>query len=216
MAKRIIQMYDKYHSTTKVYPKIIKESLEKDVTDYIEGQVEANPSLAGTEASLTGLQVGDTKYKVEQPINVEANPILAGTESDLSSIEIGDTKYKIGGGKILYRNRVDIGAASWTYHAEAKTGHITLDLICETELKNITDFISYINSLDDYKSMFGVITSAQYTTYPLYIRGIKKASSSGKLNVKCRGMELGNSNNFEFENVDFQNAASFDILSTQL
>ena len=28
-------------------------------------QVEANPTLAGTEAALEGLQVGDTKYKVE-------------------------------------------------------------------------------------------------------------------------------------------------------
>lgn len=64
MAKRVIQMYDKYKSTTKTYPKVIKECLQKDVTDYIEGQVEANPTLAGTEASLTGLQIGETKYKV--------------------------------------------------------------------------------------------------------------------------------------------------------
>lgn len=105
MAKRVIQMYDKYKSTTKTYPKIIKECLQKDVTDYIEGQVEANPTLAGTEASLTGLQVGDTKYKVEQPTTIVANPDPAG-ETELTGLQIGDTKYKVGGGKQLYMHNI--------------------------------------------------------------------------------------------------------------
>ena len=108
MAKKIIQMYDKYQSTTKVYPKIIKECLQEDVTNYIEGQVVANPTLAGTEAELTGLQVGDTKYKIPEGTVVTANPTLAGTEADLESIEIGDTKYKVGGGKQLYRHCITI------------------------------------------------------------------------------------------------------------
>ena len=102
MAKRIIQMYDKYQSTTKVYPKVIKDCLQEDVTSYIEGQVKANPTLAGTEGSLEGLQVGSTKYKVNQPINVVANPTLAGTEAELTGLQVGDTKYKAGGGKTLY------------------------------------------------------------------------------------------------------------------
>lgn len=59
-------------------------------------KVEANPTLAGTEAALTGLEVGDTKYKVEQPINVVANPTLAGTEAALEGLQVGDTKYKAG------------------------------------------------------------------------------------------------------------------------
>ena len=33
-------------------------------------KVKANPTLAGTEAALEGLQVGDTKYKVDQPVVV--------------------------------------------------------------------------------------------------------------------------------------------------
>lgn len=128
MAKRIIQMYDKYQSTTKVYPKIIKDCLQEDVTDYVEGQVKANPTLAGTEASLTGIQVGDTKYKVEQPINVVANPTLAGTEAGLESIEIGDTKYKIsGGGKQLYTHNISFKTANDTSRATRATMQIIND-----------------------------------------------------------------------------------------
>lgn len=57
--------------------------------------VEANPELEGTEDTLTGLQIGETKYKVPQPTTVEANPTLAGTEDSLSGIQIGNTKYKV-------------------------------------------------------------------------------------------------------------------------
>lgn len=66
MAKKVIQMYDKYKSTTKIYPKIIEECLPSDIVGKIEDatKVTANPTLAGTEADLTGLQVGDTKFKV--------------------------------------------------------------------------------------------------------------------------------------------------------
>ena len=58
-------------------------------------QVNANPTLAGTEAALEGIEVGSTKYQVEQPINVVANPTLAGTEAALEGIEVGSTKYKV-------------------------------------------------------------------------------------------------------------------------
>lgn len=60
--------------------------------------VKANPTLAGTEAALTGLQVESTKYKVEQPINVVANPTLAGTEDALEGLQVGSTKYKVAAG----------------------------------------------------------------------------------------------------------------------
>lgn len=116
MAKRVIQMYDKYKSTTKTYPKIIKECLQKDVTDYIEGQVEANPTLAGSEAELTGLQVGDTKYKVPQGTTVIANPDPAG-ETALTGLQIGDTKYKVG--SKLYQHNLWVKGSRYaggTYH----------------------------------------------------------------------------------------------------
>lgn len=80
MAKEIIQMYDKYHSTKKVYPKVLEECLPED---------------------YQGLP--DTVEKI--PV-VVANPTLAGTEGDLEGIQVGDTKYKIGGGKQLYQHNI--------------------------------------------------------------------------------------------------------------
>ena len=174
MAKKVIQMYDKYKSTTKIYPKIIKECLQKDVTDYIEGQVVANPELAGTEASLTSLEVGGTKYKVEQPINVEANPTLAGTEESLESIEIGDTKYKIGGGgNELYCHNICIGS---TFANDIRFTLITNDataITTATALKNVmvakglsitnTEFVSQTHRY------VGKMTSGNYgSNTPIY------------------------------------------------
>ena len=57
--------------------------------------VKPNPVLAGTETSLTGLEIDGVKYKVDQPINVAANPTLAGTENELSGLQVGSTKYKV-------------------------------------------------------------------------------------------------------------------------
>lgn len=58
--------------------------------------VEANPVTAGTEAVLTGIQIGETKYRVvDTGTVVTANPVLAGTEAKLSGIQVGDTKYKV-------------------------------------------------------------------------------------------------------------------------
>ena len=57
-------------------------------------EVVANPTLAGTEAALSGLQVGTDKYAVPTPTEVVANPTLAGTEAALTGLQVGDTKYK--------------------------------------------------------------------------------------------------------------------------
>ena len=142
MAKKVIQMYDKYKSTTKIYPKVIKECFQDDAKEYIEGQVKANPTLAGTEASLTGLEVGGTKYKVEQPINVVANPTLAGTEADLESIEIGETKYKIGGGgKQLYQHNFYIISA-----VVRLTAKITTDSSTQMTANDLANYL-YSNGL---------------------------------------------------------------------
>ena len=68
-------------------------------------EVVANPTLAGTEGNLTGLQVGDTKYKVPEVINVVANPTLAGTEDPLTGLQVGDTKYKV---PVFYEHNIFI------------------------------------------------------------------------------------------------------------
>ena len=95
--------------------------------DYYINGVEANPTLAGTESNLTGIQIGSTKYKITalptytisnvvtdssdvlgiqvtdgsityNVNNTEANPTLSGTETALSSIDIGGTYYKVASG----------------------------------------------------------------------------------------------------------------------
>ena len=70
-------------------------------------EVIANPTLAGTEGDLTGLQVGGTKYKVSK---VVANPTLVGTETSLTGLEVNGVKYKAGGGGggSLYRHLVNV------------------------------------------------------------------------------------------------------------
>lgn len=70
----------------------------KFVDDNSGTTVVANPTLAGTEAGLTGLQVGETKYKVDAGTTVVANPVLAGTEANLTGLQVGETKYKIPSG----------------------------------------------------------------------------------------------------------------------
>ena len=164
MAKKVIQMYDKYKSTTKIYPKVIKECFQEDAQEYIEGQVVANPELAGTEAGLTGLEVGGTKYKVEQPINVEANPTLAGTEAELEGIEIGDTKYKIGGGKQLYQHLVSIYNANFT---------VTITIINDVATQfNFTTLHAYIKGLGYYYN--STVNSQTGNFNPMFpVNGIK-------------------------------------------
>ena len=97
MAKKIKVLTDKYKSTTKIYPKIKKECLPSDVLNDLDDitKVVANPTLAGTESELTGIEVGDTKYKIPEGTVVIANPTLAGTEDNLEGLQVGDTKYKI-------------------------------------------------------------------------------------------------------------------------
>lgn len=99
---KVKTLTDKYNSTVKIYPKVIEECLPEGIVS-----VEANPTLAGTEAGLTGIQVGNTKYKVEQPITIVANPDPAG-ETELTGLQIGETKYKIGEGKQLYQHNVSL------------------------------------------------------------------------------------------------------------
>lgn len=72
----------------------IDEAVEAVLDGDVGTTVVANPTLAGTEAALTGLQVDETKYKVT---NVVANPTLAGTEPSLTGIEVGGNKYAVSG-----------------------------------------------------------------------------------------------------------------------
>lgn len=55
--------------------------------------VTANPTLSGTEPLLTGLEIGDDKYRA--PADVSADPDLDGTEPLLAGLQINDDKYKV-------------------------------------------------------------------------------------------------------------------------
>ena len=63
-----------------------------------------NPTLAGTEANATGIEVDEVKYKISE---VKANPTLAGTEANLTSVEVDGTKYKVPEAKKLYYHLIE-------------------------------------------------------------------------------------------------------------
>ena len=75
-------------------------------------KVTANPTLAGTEASLTGLEVGSTKYKVTDPSGTYL-PLAGGTMTGNINIDnnnIVHGQYNIisaGGGEIAIGNSTD-------------------------------------------------------------------------------------------------------------
>ena len=125
-------------------------------------EVVANPTLAGTESALTGLQVGKTKYKVEQPINVVANPVLAGTESALTGLEVGDTKYAVPQPTNVVANPVLTGAES------ALTGIE----VGATKYKNQPASVSYLTTAPSSANTDGlkfvVLTSEPATYYNGY------------------------------------------------
>jgi len=104
--------------TTNEVVKISKEVAKEVVKESPAGtKVVANPTLSGSEEDLTGLQVGDIKYKVPagggSGTDVEANPELVGDEDALTSIKIGDTKYKIEGDSASELPIISFSINSW-------------------------------------------------------------------------------------------------------
>lgn len=153
-------------------------------------KVTANPTLAGTEAALTGLEVGDTKYKVEQPINVVANPTLAGTEAALEGLQVGNTKYKIDAGgatKVTVNVSPDpddptsFVATTSMYSvaivAAAATGIVTLDIVMDASIGGgeIIQTAFFVQPGDDDPPTPSIIASGSITllgvnaTYSLII-----------------------------------------------
>lgn len=164
MAREIIQMYDKYHSTKKVYPKVIEECLPEDY----QGLPEA----------------------IEDIPTVVANPELAGTEGDLESLQVGDTKYKIGGGKQLYLHTVYVSRTNGDYTAcegwlsiitDNNTPFTYATLVQYLETKNFTGNVNYpmcgyFNAGANIESIFGVSIDS---SHKLYIQCVKVNASTG-------------------------------------
>lgn len=202
MAKRVIQLYDKYKSTTKVYPLIVGACITPDAKDkideIIEDNIVANPELAGTEGSLTSLKVGDTKYKVEQPINVVANPTLAGTEADLESIEIGETKYKIGGGgKQLYKHNI--------YLRKTNVYHITVSVINDSATPfDISSFLSYLYTNFNAANGTELLHCSGFAYYGSTVYNIMGLAKVDSTALQCKHLIYNMTNSLVFENLDLQ------------
>lgn len=123
----------------KLWAKLAKNDEVKDFME--EGSVKANPTLAGTEALITGIEVDGTKYK---NVIVEANPTLAGTESELTGIEIDNTKYKLTKTKYYSHNVKLIYSTTGTTPSKAY-------LLCsfvstQNSAYTVAQFLSYVRS----------------------------------------------------------------------
>ena len=127
--------------------------------------VVANPELVGTESDLTGLQVGNTKYKVPQPTTVEANPTLDGTESALTGLKVGSTKYKVSGGTKLYKHELSFSDTTLgitikkiSIITNNNTLFTTSTVYGNVKIINITgDVISFNNSRDALLTVNSII-----------------------------------------------------------
>ena len=106
-------------------------------------QVVANPTLAGTEADLTGLQVGNTKYTVPQGTPVVANPTLAGTEADLTGLQVGTTKYKVPGGTALYSNTIVMNYK--TNSTASSAAYMYISIVSSTIIDSLQKLLNYLN-----------------------------------------------------------------------
>lgn len=120
MAKRVIQLYDKYKSTTKVYPLIIGECLTDDAKETIKC-------------------IADKEIEDNVP-DIIANVELAGTEAELTSLQIGDTKYKIGGGKQLYQHNIFLSSTGYL-------AKISVSIISESSTSmTLNDLKTWLNN----------------------------------------------------------------------
>lgn len=75
---------------------LLPQDSEGIVPEKAEGTtVVANPELEGGEDALLALQVGDEKYKINQPTTVVANPEQVLDEPTLTDLQVGNDVYKI-------------------------------------------------------------------------------------------------------------------------
>ena len=125
MAKKIIQMYDKYQSTTKVYPKIIGECLTEDALDKIKSEVE-------------------TKYEITQVVVEDNEPVgfsIKDTENDIVyNIPVG------GGGSQSYQHNIEI------YKAGVFDGCVLITNNSNEPINTFAKFKSYLESKNIYNS----------------------------------------------------------------
>lgn len=151
MARKVIQMRDKYHSTTNIYPKQIEASLPKDVVPVAPEPETYTPT--GEEPDAEYITINNVTYKVGGGgTEVVANPTLAGTEADLTGLQVGDTKYKVPSGGSFTQEQAD-----WTETDNTKPSYIKN----KPALKTVATSGSY-NDLTDKPNLATVATSGSY------------------------------------------------------
>lgn len=119
------------------YDLTIDSNDKVSVASHVDTSVVANPTLAGTEDNLSGLEVNGTKYKVPSGINVVANPTLEGTESALSGLEVGSTKYKVISGTTLYLHSMSLGGGNMLYLVDTRSIHLSMSNLLSGDAQNI-------------------------------------------------------------------------------
>ena len=140
--------------------------------------VVANPTLAGTEAALTGIEVGDTKYKVEQPIPVEYEELFD------DNVVISSTPVTP-----LSLGYVDIGA--YPINKMRATVNGKLLIFYDGRLSYSDDNTLYVIYTEDgLNYVFGAVNPSDFTplagTYSVYIEGVYDPDESIVIsNLEC-------------------------------
>lgn len=121
--------------------------------------VEANPTLAGTESVLGSIKIGGIKYKVS---SIEANPTLSGNETTLTGLGINGVNYAMpsGGGSSevhLYEHNIEI-IATGLYYTKVTTTIFSNDStpFGDTSLRTWLNTNGYNNS-NTHKSATGIM-----------------------------------------------------------
>lgn len=115
------------------------------VTTAINASVKANPALTGSEAELSALEVGGTKYKIPQGstgTEVEANPSASATGT-LSKIKVDGVVYSVpqsGGSSSSGIETVKVNGEALTVSSKAVNIPVVSDTnagVISSEMKNI-------------------------------------------------------------------------------
>ena len=85
--------------------------------------VTANPTLAGTESALTGLQVGNTKYAVPQPVANSPFILSYDAETDAMDRTYAETMEAFNAGKPIYVDLYGLGIWFPTYNDVDNVGY---------------------------------------------------------------------------------------------
>ena len=112
--------------------------------------VEANPTLAGTESVLSSIKIGGIKYKVS---SIEANPTLSGNETTLTGLGINGVNYAMpsggsssGGSATLYEHFIQFSESG----VEIAFTFLTSQDVVFTNISSIVSFVKSNNLRKNY------------------------------------------------------------------